>query len=154
MKLKSLFLYVFILFFINSCQFNQLSVDTSKKDLFSISFVNAVPDTFEKKLKFVFNSNRKIDTKAKISIQEYIFKNYDIFGGPALRSLEGELKLKINIEISTENKKIIKKLVTYKRYKSNELNPFAQEQMIKALESEMQNELINQIIFEVNAFEM
>ena len=57
MKLKSLFLYVFILFFINSCQFNQLSVDISKKDLFSISFVNAVPDTFEKKLKFVFNSN-------------------------------------------------------------------------------------------------
>ena len=71
-----------------------------------------------------------------------------------MRSLEGELNLKINIEISTENKKIIKKLVTYKRYKSNELNPFAQEQMIKALESEMQNELINQIIFEVNAFEM
>ena len=71
-----------------------------------------------------------------------------------MRSLEGELNLKINIEISTENKKIIKKLATYKRYKSNELNPFAQEQMIKALESEMQNELINQIIFEVNAFEM
>ena len=78
MKLKSLFLYIFILFFINSCQFNQLSVDISKKDLFSISFVNAVPDTFEKKLKFVFNSNSKIDTQAKISIQEYIFKNYDI----------------------------------------------------------------------------
>ena len=154
MKLKSLFLYVFILFLINSCQFKQLSVDISKKDLFSVSFVNAVPDTFEKKLKFIFNSNSKIDTQAKISIQEYILKNYDIFGGPSLRSLEGELNLKINIEISTENKKIIKKLATYKRYKSNELNPFAQEQMIKALESEMQNELINQIIFEVNAFEM
>jgi outer membrane lipopolysaccharide assembly protein LptE/RlpB len=52
------------------------------------------------------------------------------------------------------NKQINKKLVVYKRYKSNELNPFAQEQMIKALESEMQNELIKEIIFEVNAFEM
>jgi hypothetical protein len=41
-----------------------------------------------------------------------------------------------------------------KRYKSNELNPYAEDEMIKLLESEMQREILNKILIEVNFFEM
>ena len=41
-----------------------------------------------------------------------------------------------------------------KRYKSNELNPFAQEEMIRNLEIEMHKDIIDQIIIEVGLFEM
>jgi hypothetical protein len=41
-----------------------------------------------------------------------------------------------------------------KRYKSNELNPYAEDDMIKLLESEMQREILNKILIEVNFFEM
>ena len=153
MKLKSLFLYIFVLISFSSCQFNQLIIDESKKNLFSLDIENSIPVSFEQKLKFIFNSENNKNKQGQILLKNYIFSNYDIYGGPSLRSLEGELRLEIDISIYA-NKQISRKLVVYKRYKSNELNPFAQEQMIKALESEMQNELIKEIIFEVNAFEM
>ena len=101
----------------------------------------------------MFSSKNNKNKQGQILLKNYIFNKYDIYGGPSLRSLEGELRLEIDISIYA-SKQISRKLVVYKRYKSNELNPFAQEQMIKALESEMQNELIKEIIFEVNAFEM
>ena len=41
-----------------------------------------------------------------------------------------------------------------KRYKSNELNPYSQDEMIKLLEREMQKEILNKIIIEVSLFEM
>ena len=56
------------------------------------------------------------------------------------------------IDINSETKK--KDLKITKRFKSNELNPYAQNEMINLLESDMQDELINQVIIEVNTFEM
>ena len=56
------------------------------------------------------------------------------------------------IDINSETKK--KDLKIIKRFKSNELNPYAQNEMINLLESDMQDEVINQVIIEVNTFEM
>ena len=63
-------------------------------------------------------------------------KKYNVYGGNALRALEGELTLKTQIMIQSATKSSNKYLSSMKRYKSNELNPYAQDEMIKLLESE------------------
>ena len=41
-----------------------------------------------------------------------------------------------------------------KKYKSNELNPLAQNQMIELLKESMQKDIIQQIVIEVSTLEM
>ena len=44
--------------------------------------------------------------------------------------------------------------MSMKRYKTNELNPFAQDEMVKLLIREMEDDLIQQFILEVNLIDM
>jgi len=87
-------------------------------------------------------------------LKDYTLKKYDVVGGNALRALEGELTLLVKLIISKDGKTINKNINIVKRYKSNELNPFAQEEMIRNLEIEMHKDIIDQIIIEVGLFEM
>ena len=80
MKLKSLFLYIFVLISFSSCQFNQLIIDESKKTLFSLDIENSIPVSFEQKLKFIFNSENNENKQGQILLKNYIFSNYDIYG--------------------------------------------------------------------------
>jgi hypothetical protein len=41
-----------------------------------------------------------------------------------------------------------------KRYKTNELNPFSQNEAVKLLRDQMEDSLIEQIMLEVNLIEM
>ena len=47
-----------------------------------------------------------------------------------------------------------KQFMILKRYKSNELNPLAQNEMLSMLRNEMEDELIQQIILEVNLIDL
>ena len=47
-----------------------------------------------------------------------------------------------------------KNIKIVKRYKSNELNPFAEKEMIKMVEENIYTEILNEIIREVSFFEM
>ena len=41
-----------------------------------------------------------------------------------------------------------------RRYKTNELNPFSQNETVEFLKNQMENDLIDQIMLEVNLIEM
>ena len=153
MSKYSVFLKIFFLISIYGCGYNQV---TSKPEIYSsvsITFDKSIPIPMVAKLKSTFDTNADSDA-ISVSIKNYSMKKYNVYGGNALRALEGELTLKTQIMIQSATKSSNKYLSSMKRYKSNELNPYAEDEMIKLLESEMQREILNKILIEVNFFEM
>jgi hypothetical protein len=153
MSKYSVFLKIFFLISIYGCGYNQV---TSKPEIYSsvsITFDKSIPIPMVAKLKSTFDTNADSDA-ISVSIKNYSMKKYNVYGGNALRALEGELTLKTQIMIQSATKSSNKYLSSMKRYKSNELNPYAEDEMIKLLESEMQREILNKILIEVNLFEM
>jgi hypothetical protein len=153
MSKYSAFLKIFFLISLYGCGYNQV---TSKPEIYSsvsITFDKSIPIPMVAKLKSTFDTNADLDA-ISVSIKNYSMKKYNVYGGNALRALEGELTLKTQIMIQSATKSSNKYLSSMKRYKSNELNPYAEDDMIKLLESEMQREILNKILIEVNFFEM
>lgn len=153
MSKYSAFLKIFFLISLYGCGYNQV---TSKPEIYSsvsITFDKSIPILMVAKLKSTFDTNADSDA-ISVSIKNYSMKKYNVYGGNALRALEGELTLKTQIMIQSATKSSNKYLSSMKRYKSNELNPYAEDDMIKLLESEMQREILNKILIEVNFFEM
>ena len=153
MSKYSVFLKIFFLISIYGCGYNQV---TSKPEIYSsvsITFDKSIPIPMVAKLKSTFDTNADSDA-ISVTIKNYSMKKYNVYGGNALRALEGELTLKTQIMIQSATKSSNKYLSSMKRYKSNELNPYAEDEMIKLLESEMQREILNKILIEVNFFEM
>ena len=153
MNKYSAFLKIFFLISLYGCGYNQV---TSKPEIYSsvsITFDKSIPILIVAKLKSTFDTNADSDA-ISVSIKNYSMKKYNVYGGNALRALEGELTLKTQIMIQSATKSSNKYLSSMKRYKSNELNPYAEDDMIKLLESEMQREILNKILIEVNFFEM
>ena len=153
MSKYSAFLKIFFLISLYGCGYNQV---TSKPEIYSsvsITFDKSIPIPMVAKLKSTFDTNADSDA-ISVSIKNYSMKKYNVYGGNALRALEGELTLRTQIMIQSPTKSSNKYLSSMKRYKSNELNPYSQDEMIKLLESEMQREILNKILIEVNLFEM
>ena len=153
MSKYSAFLKIFFLISLYGCGYNQV---TSKPEIYSsvsITFDKSIPIPMVAKLKSTFDTNADSDA-ISVSIKNYSMNKYNVYGGNALRALEGELTLKTQIMIQSATKSSNKYLSSMKRYKSNELNPYAEDEMIKLLESEMQREILNKILIEVNLFEM
>jgi outer membrane lipopolysaccharide assembly protein LptE/RlpB len=92
--------------------------------------------------------------RLKFILKIILFKSYSIYAGSALRSLEGEITVKFQLEIQTSQKTHNKDIKIVKRYKSNELNPFAEKEMIKMIEKNIYKEILDEIITEVSSFEM
>ena len=153
MNKYSAFLKIFFLISLYGCGYNQV---TSKPEIYSsvsITFDKSIQIPMVAKLKSTFDTNADSDA-ISVSIKNYSMKKYNVYGGNALRALEGELTLKTQIMIQSATKSSNKYLSSMKRYKSNELNPYAEDEMVKLLESEMQREILNKILIEVNFFEM
>ena len=153
MSKYSAFLKIFFLISLYGCGYNQV---TSKPEIYSsvsITFDKSIPIPMVAKLKSTFDTNADSDA-ISVSIKNYSMKKYNVYGGNALRALEGELTLKTQIMIQSATKSSNKYLSSMKRYKSSELNTYAEDEMIKLLESEMQREILNKILIEVNLFEM
>ena len=108
----------------HGCGFTPLNYSSA----IEFSADNNLPNNFKDK---IFNINQ-FDNLAtsKVDIREYKFEKYNVYGGNALRSLETELKLVLIIEIERNNEKKTKQFMILKRYKSNELNPLAQNEML------------------------
>ena len=107
------------------------------------------------KVKLLAIQNYEKSGALEVRINDYDFKKYEVYGGIAIRSLEGELKLKVNILISSKNGIIKNKdFLIMRRYKTNELNPFSQNETVEFLKNQMENDLIDQIMLEVNLIEM
>ena len=144
------------LFLLSSCNFNQIVINSYDKENYSISADASVPILLNQKISNVFNINKRGNNNArvKINIKNYSLQEYSIYAGSALRSLEEEITATFRLEIQTPEKSKNKDIKIVKRYKSNELNPFAEKEMIKMIEENIYTEILNEIIREVSVFEM
>jgi hypothetical protein len=149
-KQKYIFIFPLLLIITYGCGYMPLQ-NTNIKINYNIS--QDLPKDFKAKLLAI--PNHEESSKLEVSVSSYDFKKYEVFGGVAIRSLEGELKLSVDVSISSENNIIkTKNFVTIKRYKTNELNPFSQNEAVKLLKDQMEDSLIEQIMLEVNLIEM
>ena len=144
------------LFLLSSCNFNQVMINPLNKEDYSISFDSSVPFHLNKEIKSAFNFYNENDAepKTKIYIKDYSLQDYTIYAGSALRSLEGEITAKFQIKIENSEKAQDKSIEIVKRYKSNELNPFSEKEMIKKVKESIYKEILDEIIKEVLFFEM
>ena len=141
---------------IQGCALNEYQKIKINDDSYLVTFDSGIPKSLQTKV----NSTLKIkidnqeSENIKISISNYISKQYDIYSGESLRSLESEIKASINLSMNNNNKIVNKTLMSMKRFSSVELNPLAEQEMIDFIENEILEDLFNQIILEVNLVDM
>ena len=149
-KQKYLFIFPLALAALYGCGFMPLK-NSNIKTNFVIT--QDLPNSL--KVKLLAMQSYEESGVLEVRINDYDFKKYEVYGGIAIRSLEGELKLKVNILISSKNGIIKNKdFLIMRRYKTNELNPFSQNETVEFLKNQMENDLIDQIMLEVNLIEM
>ena len=102
--------------------------------------------TKNKQSPFIQNNN--------IEINNYQSKQYDIYAGNALRALETEMSVSINIKVKKNNKIIEKTIVSTKRFSAIVLNSLAEKEMFNFIEEQLINDLIDKLIIEVNLIDM
>ena len=141
---------------IQGCALNEYQKIKINANSYLVTFDSGIPKSLQTKV----NSTLKIkidnqeSENIKISISNYISKQYDIYSGESLRSLESEIKASINLSMNNNNKTVNKTLMSMKRFGSVELNPLAEQEMIDFIENEILEDLFNQIILEVNLVDM
>ena len=141
---------------IQGCALNEYQKIKINDNSYLVTFDSGIPKSLQTKV----NSTLKIkidnqeSENIKISISNYISKQYDIYSGESLRSLESEIKASINLSMNNNNKTVNKTLMSMKRFGSVELNPLAEQEMIDFIENEILEDLFNQIILEVNLIDM
>lgn len=141
---------------IQGCALNEYQKIKINDNSYLVTFDSGIPKSLQTKV----NSTLKIkidnqeSENIKISISNYISKQYDIYSGESLRSLESEIKASINLSMNNNNKTVNKTLMSMKRFGSVELNPLAEQEMIDFIKNEILEDLFNQIILEVNLVDM
>ncbi len=148
MKIKNIF--IILPFLLNlGCSFNQLNYADITKNSYEILFDEGIPKDIQNTLNSILKSSQADSNNlVRVEIKNFMYKEYDIYAGNALRSLETEVKSSIELRISA--KKIInKKLSSMKRFNSNELNPLADSEMKTYIKRELYMDLINQLVMEV-----
>ena len=148
MKIKNIFIILPFLFNLG-CSFNQLNYADITKNSYEVLFDEGIPKDMQNTLNSILKSSQADSNNlVKVEIKNFMYKEYDIYAGDALRSLETEVKSSIELRIS--GKKIInKKLSSMKRFNSNELNPLADSEMKIFIKRELYMDLINQLVMEV-----
>ena len=152
--LYSLVLFISI-FLVSSCSFNQIALGPDNNENYKVYFDDSIPESLKEIIDISFNhSSANDDNKTRIYIRDFNSTNYNIYAGSALRSLEGEVTASIKVEIISNSKTNNKNIKVIKRYSSSELNPFAEQEAVRSLREIIDNEIFNQILLEVNFFEM
>jgi len=141
---------------IQGCALNEYQKIKINDNSYLVTFDSGIPKSLQTKVNSTLKI--KIDNQEgeniKISISNYISKQYDIYSGESLRSLESEIKASINLSMNNNNKIVNKTLMSMKRFSSVELNPLAEQEMIDFIGNEILEDLFNQIILEVNLVDM
>ena len=71
-----------------------------------------------------------------------------------MRALETEISISMDIKIKKNDKFISKTIVSTKRFSSIELNPLAEKEMLKFVEEQIINDLIDKLIIEVELIDL
>lgn len=152
--LYSLILFISI-FLVSGCSFNQIALGPDNGKNYTVSYDDSIPESLKEIIDMSFrHSSTKDENKTRIFIKDFNSTNYNIYAGSSLRSLEGEVTASIKLEIISNSKTNNKNIKVMKRYNSSELNPYAEQEAIRSLKEIIDNEIFNQILLEVNFFEM
>ena len=155
MRYPQQFSLLLILLFISSCSFSQVSLNSELIANYSINYDESIPKSLIDQVNTIFNAKKHDDDDDnQILLSEYTFNEYNIYAGSKLRSLEGELIAKIKFKITNGNETNNREIKVIRRYKSNELNPFAEKESIEMLKEDIFKEILNEILLEVSLFEM
>jgi hypothetical protein len=150
----SLILFISI-FLVSSCSFSQMALGPDNGKNYIVYYDDSIPESLKEIIDVSLNSSSaKGENKTRVYIRDFNSTNYNIYAGSALRSLEGEVTASIKLEIISNSKTNNKNIKVMKRYSSSELNPFAEQEAIRSLKEIIDNEIFNQILLEVNFFEM
>ena len=152
--LYSLILFISI-FLVSGCSFNQIALGPDNGKNYTVSYDDSIPESLKEIIDMSFrHSSTKDENKTRIFIKDFNSTNYNIYAGSSLRSLEGEVTASIKLEIISNSKTNNKNIKVMKRYNSSELNLYAEQEAIRSLKEIIDNEICNQILLEVNFFEM
>ncbi len=148
MTIKNIF--ILLPFLLNlGCSFNQLKYDDISTNSYEILFDEGIPKDMQNTLNSILKSSKADSNNlVKVEVKNFMYKEYDIYAGDALRSLETEVKSSIELRINGK-KTINKKLSSMKRFNSNELNSLADSEMKTFIKRELYMDLINQLVIEV-----
>jgi len=137
----------------NSSQFQKLDLNDS---YYQLTFGINVPLKLKQQAKSVFTKNQQSNfiQNKDIEINNYLFKKCNVYAGNALRALETEISISIDIKVKKNDKFISKTIVSTKRFSSIELNPLAEKEMLKFVEEQLINDLINKLIIEVKLIDL
>ena len=150
----SLILFISI-FLVSSCSFSQMALSPDNGKNYIVYYDDSIPESLKEIIDVSLNSSSaKGENKTRVYIRDFNSTNYNIYAGSALRSLEGEVTASLKLEIISNSKTNNKNIKVMKRYSSSELNPFAEQEAIRSLKEIIDNEIFNQILLEVNFFEM
>ena len=150
----SLILFISI-FLVSSCSFSQMALGPDNGKNYIVYYDDSIPESLKEIIDVSLNSSSaKGENKTRVYIRDFNSTNYNIYAGSALRSLEGEVTASIKLEIISNSKTNNRNIKVIKRYNSNELNPFAEQEAIRSLKEIIDSEIFNQILLEVNFFEM
>ena len=171
---KKELLLVLVCFVISSCNINeykQFKIDNGK---YYFTYNQDIPSSLQEKINSMIGQSSYSDNskKSEINIIKYELRTYDIYSGSALRALEKEIKATISFNVKSGNSMNmdhsmhmshsmhmdhsmdIKSVNIMKRFSAIELNPLADNEMTKFMESEALNDLIDQLIIEVSLIDL
>ena len=156
MKIKYFLVLLPLVLFVSACsisQFQKLDLDNS---YYQLTFGKNVPLKLKQQATSVFTKNQQSTSiqNNNIEINNYLFKKYDVYAGNALRALETEISISIDIKVKKNDKFISKTIVSTKRFNSIELNPLAEKEMLKFVKEQLINDLIDKLIIEVKLIDL
>ena len=159
---KKELLLVLVCFVISSCNINeykQFKIDNGK---YYFTYNQDIPSSLQEKINSMIGQSSYSDNskKSEIHIIKYELRAYDIYSGSALRALEKEIKATISFNVKSGNSMNMdhsmdtKSVSIMKRFSAIELNPLAENEMTKFMESEALNDLIDQLMIEVSLIDL
>ena len=165
---KKELLLVLVCFVISSCnmtEYKQLKIDNGK---YYFTYNQDIPFSLQEKINSMIGQSSYSDNskKSEIHIIKYELRAYDIYSGSALRALEKEIKATISFSLKSSNSMNMehsmhmdhsmdtKSVTIMKRFSAIELNPLAENEMTKFMESEALNDLIDQLMIEVSLIDL
>lgn len=144
-----------VLFFIVGCNYNQIALNPNSSNLYTINYDDSIPENIINNLNLVFDSTsvKNRESSIQITLSNYRTNEYKIYAGKQLRSLEGEAYSSLILNINGK-KKVSKVIKITQRYKSDELNPFAEQEAFKLVQDNINKKIIDEVIFEISLHEM
>ena len=153
-NIRNLNILLILMVLIHGCALGGYKQVETVNNSYLVSFGSGIPKSFQSRVNSKFQFKSGFDENIEININNYIFKQYKVYSGTSLRSLESEVKGSLKLTIITNGESLNKTLMSMKRFDSIELNPLADKEMLSFIEKEIFDDLLNQIAIEVSLLDL